>query len=147
MDHPTQQQQQQPRSSVDTNNSDHHDGLPELDPLSRRFTSVEVLTRNAPAGKISLPRHVHLRQGNKDHSHVTLRPLFGWGAPPTKFFPSDTQQSNDSDSGFCDPPQPYHVFSKQKKLRLAYLVSLAAVFSPLSSNIYFPALNTIAAVS
>ncbi|QDS73084.1 hypothetical protein FKW77_000172 [Venturia effusa] len=39
---------------------------------------------------------------------------------------------------------PHHILSRSKKKRLVYLVSLAAVFSPLSSNIYFPALNDIA---
>jgi hypothetical protein len=46
--------------------------------------------------------------------------------------------------GSLDPPN--HVFNRAKKKRLVYLVSLAAMFSPLSSNIYFPALDTIAQV-
>jgi hypothetical protein len=41
---------------------------------------------------------------------------------------------------------PHHVFDRKKKKRLVYLVSLAAMFSPLSSNIYFPALDTISKV-
>lgn len=39
---------------------------------------------------------------------------------------------------------PYHIFHKKQKWLLVYLVSLAAMFSPLSSNIYFPAIDTIA---
>lgn len=45
-----------------------------------------------------------------------------------------------------DPPQPkppYHILSKKQKWNLVIFVSLAASFSPLSSNIYFPAINTI----
>lgn len=38
---------------------------------------------------------------------------------------------------------PYHVFTKRQKWNFVYLVSLAGSFSPLSSNIYFPAINTI----
>lgn len=38
---------------------------------------------------------------------------------------------------------PYHVFSKRQKWNIVYLVSLAGSFSPLSSNIYFPAINAI----
>ncbi|KAA8572771.1 hypothetical protein MFRU_003g01070 [Monilinia fructicola] len=38
---------------------------------------------------------------------------------------------------------PYHVFSISKKRQLVYIVSLAGLFSPLSSNIYFPALKEI----
>jgi hypothetical protein len=51
---------------------------------------------------------------------------------------------NGSGTEYFDPP--HHVFSKKKKKQLVYLVSLAAMFSPLSSNIYFPALDTIAKV-
>jgi hypothetical protein len=38
---------------------------------------------------------------------------------------------------------PYHIFSKHKKWMLVYLVSLGGSFSALSSNIYFPAIDTI----
>ena len=43
-------------------------------------------------------------------------------------------------------PPPYHVFTLAKKKQLVYIVSLAGLFSPLSSNIYFPALGQIATV-
>ncbi|KAK0624561.1 major facilitator superfamily domain-containing protein [Bombardia bombarda] len=39
---------------------------------------------------------------------------------------------------------PYHVFTRRQKWQLVYIVSLAGLFSPLSSNIYFPALRAIA---
>ena len=42
---------------------------------------------------------------------------------------------------------PYHVFSSRKKRLLVFIVSMAGLFSPLSSNIYFPALDDIADVS
>lgn len=45
------------------------------------------------------------------------------------------------------PPPPYHSFTRQKKLMVTVLVSLAGSLSPMSSTIYFPALNTIATVS
>lgn len=45
------------------------------------------------------------------------------------------------------PQPPYHSFTRKKKLMVVVLVSLAGSLSPLSSTIYFPALNTIAAVS
>lgn len=41
---------------------------------------------------------------------------------------------------------PYHVFSRRRKKHMVYIVSLAALFSPLSSNIYFPALGDISQV-
>ncbi|CAH0033886.1 unnamed protein product [Clonostachys rhizophaga] len=45
--------------------------------------------------------------------------------------------------GNSDSP-PYHIFTRRQKWNLVYLVSLAGSFSPLSSNIYFPAVDTIA---
>jgi hypothetical protein len=44
------------------------------------------------------------------------------------------------------PEPPYHVFTLAKKKQLVYIVSLAGLFSPLSSNIYFPALGQITTV-
>ncbi|RMJ09295.1 hypothetical protein CDV36_011076 [Fusarium kuroshium] len=38
---------------------------------------------------------------------------------------------------------PYHILSKRKKWGLVVLASLAGCFSPLSSNIYFPAIDSI----
>lgn len=46
-----------------------------------------------------------------------------------------------------DPPPPYHVFTRSRKLQIVCIVSLAAIFSPLSSSIYFPALGMISKVS
>jgi hypothetical protein len=45
------------------------------------------------------------------------------------------------------PEPPYHIFTLAKKKQLVYIVSAAAIFSPLSSNIYFPALGAISNVS
>lgn len=44
------------------------------------------------------------------------------------------------------PLSPYHVFPRSRKLLIVCIVSSAAIFSPLSSNIYFPALSDIANV-
>ncbi|KAL9113816.1 MAG: hypothetical protein Q9187_007560 [Circinaria calcarea] len=38
---------------------------------------------------------------------------------------------------------PYSVFSKGKKHYIVFIVAWAGLFSPLSANIYFPALNTL----
>lgn len=51
----------------------------------------------------------------------------------------DTQDS--SQTAPADPP--YHIFSRPQKWNLVVLVSLAGSFSPLSSNIYFPAIDSI----
>lgn len=39
--------------------------------------------------------------------------------------------------------RPRHIFSKHKKWMTVYMVSLGGAFSALSSNIYFPAIDTI----
>lgn len=44
-------------------------------------------------------------------------------------------------------PARYHVFTRTRKLEMVWIVSAAAIFSPLSSNIYFPALGMISRVS
>jgi len=47
----------------------------------------------------------------------------------------------------CEQQHPYHVFTRVRKLQVVCIVSLAAIFSPLSSNIYFPALSAVSTVS
>lgn len=49
--------------------------------------------------------------------------------------------------GQLPPPPVYHIFTRTRKLELVCIVSLAAIFSPLSSNIYFPALGEVSRVS
>jgi hypothetical protein len=58
--------------------------------------------------------------------------------------PSSAGSSYSLDKALPEPP--YHVFSLSKKKQLVYIVSLAGLFSPLSSNIYFPALGQISKV-
>jgi hypothetical protein len=45
------------------------------------------------------------------------------------------------------PKEPYHVFSHRMKWAVVVLIGVAGLFSGLSSNIYFPALDAIAEVS
>lgn len=62
--------------------------------------------------------------------------------------PTSSTSSNSFNLEKQDPPSPpYHVFTRSRKLQMVCIVSLAAIFSPLSSNIYFPALGTISKVS
>lgn len=42
---------------------------------------------------------------------------------------------------------PYHIASRSHKLQMVCLVSVAAIFSPLSANVYFPALGEVSRVS
>ncbi|KAF5554658.1 multidrug resistance [Fusarium mexicanum] len=41
------------------------------------------------------------------------------------------------------PERPRHIFSKHRKWMTVYMVSIGGAFSALSSNIYFPAIDTI----
>ncbi|RMJ09576.1 hypothetical protein CDV36_010816 [Fusarium kuroshium] len=54
---------------------------------------------------------------------------------------SNTQNSP---SGESTPEQPYSIFDKRQKALIVLIVSVAATFSGFASNIYFPALPTIA---
>lgn len=48
-----------------------------------------------------------------------------------------------NEAGSLDTEPPYHFMTKQQKWNIVFFVSLAGAFSPLSSNIYFPAIATI----
>ena len=48
------------------------------------------------------------------------------------------------DRGSTPTENPYSIFTKREKLGIVFLVAFAAIFSPLSSFIYFPALSTVA---
>ncbi|KAI9690643.1 MAG: hypothetical protein M1820_009950 [Bogoriella megaspora] len=91
-----------------------------------------------------------------------VRNLPSWNAirlnatSPPRASPSSTFtdcRSVDSELGLgsptstqaAKPEPPYHILSKRQKWILVSLVSLAGMFSPLSSNIYFPAIDTISA--
>lgn len=50
-------------------------------------------------------------------------------------------------NGLTDTEAPYHVFTTSKKWQLVLIVSLAGLFSSLSSNVYFPAIPDIAKAS
>ena len=42
------------------------------------------------------------------------------------------------------PEEPYSVFTKRQKWVIAIAASISTFFSPLSSSIYYPAINTVA---
>ncbi|KAK3397523.1 major facilitator superfamily domain-containing protein [Sordaria brevicollis] len=55
---------------------------------------------------------------------------------------NDNPNGNSQHSPGEEPP--YHVFTKNEKWLVTVIIALAGLFSPLSSNIYFPALGAIA---
>ena len=65
-------------------------------------------------------------------------------SPRTVHSSSDCSSRQRATSVPSDPP--YHVFSLFKKRQMVLIVSIGAMFSPLTSNIYFPALDDVADV-
>lgn len=55
----------------------------------------------------------------------------------------DTSLEVSASSSTTEAEPPYHILSKKQKWNLVIFVSLAGAFSPLSSNIYFPSIDTI----
>ncbi|KAL2880629.1 hypothetical protein SGCOL_004003 [Colletotrichum sp. CLE4] len=60
--------------------------------------------------------------------------------------PFDDNSSGDEGTAIqeLEPEPPYHVFTKKQKWVVIVIIGVAGLFSGLSSNIYFPALDTIA---
>ena len=58
----------------------------------------------------------------------------------------DLEQNEDGPRSLRHIPSgpPYSVFTKPQKLYIAIMAAIGGLFSPLSANIYFPALNAIA---
>ncbi|KLP06739.1 multidrug resistance protein [Fusarium fujikuroi] len=81
-----------------------------------------------PNNGVLTPTIAHSESGTQ----VELQPYTG----------SDTKQevySRPSDRS----KRPRHIFAKHKKWMIVYMVSIGGAFSALSSNIYFPAIDTI----
>lgn len=61
--------------------------------------------------------------------------------------PFDDENAVRQDNDSLKPPkteEPYHIFSAREKWLLVIIIGVTGMFSGLSSNIYFPALDTIA---
>lgn len=55
-----------------------------------------------------------------------------------------SQNDNAAEDGAAEPEPPFSIFSRREKTFIVVMASLAALFSPLSANIYYPALNVLA---
>ncbi|CDO75510.1 hypothetical protein BN946_scf184935.g46 [Trametes cinnabarina] len=67
--------------------------------------------------------------------------------PAARNHDSQKQQTSTSNTGSTSEPpaKPYSVYTSQEKWFIVAVTGLAALFSPLTANIYFPAIPTIAA--
>ncbi|KAK4144463.1 major facilitator superfamily domain-containing protein [Dichotomopilus funicola] len=63
------------------------------------------------------------------------------GQPPER---SNNEPAVLTDGAAAQPPPPYSVFNIWEKRAIVFMVSVASFFSPVSANIYFPALNSLA---
>jgi hypothetical protein len=55
---------------------------------------------------------------------------------------SDGQQQSEAKD--AEPEPPFSIYSSREKKFIVLMASLAALLSPLSANIYYPALNILA---
>lgn len=79
-------------------------------------------------------------------------PVTERGADSNSSLSSQDEKQSATPSNSVDPesqipsPPPYHVFTRSRMLQIVCIVSMGAIFSPLSSNVYFPALGAISKV-
>jgi len=67
------------------------------------------------------------------------------GQPHDSTFTSTTAPATESTPLLVTPAtQTYSIFTNRQKQLIILAAALASAFSPLSANIYFPALNSIA---
>jgi hypothetical protein len=107
-------------------------------------TNDEKRAVNVAEGLLRPPRIQHTRGRSSPGPYRTFGNV--WGMPSQSI---SSKREPDSSSPtptneLSDPP--HHIFTRKQKKVLVYMVSTAAIFSPLSSNIYFPAVDTIAKV-
>ena len=79
---------------------------------------------------------------NPFEDHLGMTPEKAFDEPQNPFNDSTTQISLQDSV----PEQLYHVFIKRQKWSVVIIIGIAGLFSGLSSNIYNPALNSIAQV-
>lgn len=73
---------------------------------------------------------------------VSLHSWKGEERPPSSTYNDITLEKTKS----VVPEPPYHIFSNKEKWTVVAMIGVAGLFSGLSSNIYFPALDAIAKV-
>jgi hypothetical protein len=115
-------------------------------PLSSSSSSTTLV--NLSNSYINAEKAKEKKGRDAHHSHE-IEPYPGRSEIQTPEKCSPDVDVKDLEQGPAPPVEspPYHVFTRSRKKELVYIVSLAALFSPLSSNIYFPALTEVSKVS
>ena len=66
------------------------------------------------------------------------------GDGPAKHTPTDVRPASDEETPLLGAQARYSSFSNRQKKYIIVTAALASTFSPISANIYFPALNSVA---
>lgn len=92
----------------------------------------------SPSSDIEIQDHAESSQSETEPIESAEQKDVGEGPQPSD---GSTVAPSKSEG---EPEQPYSVFSKGEIRFIVFCASLAALFSPLSANIYYPALTTLA---
>lgn len=127
--------------------------------ISRRFTTLEawhevregVFALGQKSLIFSLADQFDLERDNSDNiSSIALsRERSRESGGDVTSYREGTSKEDQVYDGLgvsAQPEMPYHVYTSSQKWRVVILVGVAGLFSGLSSNIYFPALDVIAKV-
>ena len=82
------------------------------------------------------------KSSSKDEMALNERSHPSW---PTTPHPQNQENSMTEDKVSQPPPPVYSHFTKMQKRLTIFLIALAASFSPMSSFIFFPAVNALSA--
>jgi len=114
---------------------------------ARLFAWVDsVRDAKLPSQRQHEPRHPATVDDDTNIADTSDREKSSIATTSTQTSTQGSTSTEETTNGSPPSPSPYHVFERRKKWQLVLIVSLAGLFSPLSSNIYFPALGAIAEV-
>jgi hypothetical protein len=120
--------------------------------MSRRFTNLEGWAgfglRNSAVANQFDPE-----SGNDDQTswtrcnklnHGSDTAGVGWNSDTRRILATVSEKGRSRVDSDNIEEEEYHVFSKSEKWSVVAMIGIAGLFSGLSSNIYFPALDAIA---
>lgn len=129
--------------------------------ISRRFTTLEgwreigtgVYVAGSSTVRVFSIQHQFDADSYYDERTSWTRPskadsvsLQSWKSPDQPIS-TGLSEIGESEKWVSVGPEPlYHVFSRKQKWMVVAMIGVAGLFSGLSSNIYFPALDAIATV-
>jgi len=85
----------------------------------------------------------HRIRADKDEEQQDIVPSSGEGSGVTGMETEDQAQDIEALSAVSSRSPPYSAFSMRKKRYIVFMTAWAGLFSPISANTYYPALNTL----